>query len=123
MALGYETRNVTIANGVAASGAFSLEGRRIAGVVGPTAWTAADITFLVDPGDGTFRPVVGNDGAIVKITGVATSASEVMIPPEIADQIVGKQAKINSTNTASEADVTQGAARSLIVLLVPLTRE
>lgn len=123
MALGFETRNVTIANGAAASGAFSLEGKKIAAVVVPSAWTAADITFLIDPGDGTFRPLVGNDGAIVKMTGVATSASEVQLPPEVADQIVGKQAKINSTNTASEADVTQGAERKMIVLLVPLERE
>jgi hypothetical protein len=113
-------RSITIASGQAKSDAFPLNGYRIAAVIGDTAWTAADISFEVDNGVGSFVKVVDNAGALVKITGVATAASEYMIPPEIADVICGQAAKVVSTNTASEADVTQGAQRSLRVILAPL---
>lgn len=112
--------SVTIDNSGSVSGAFDLFGYKVAGVVSPVAWTAADFTFQVDAGDGTFRAVTDNSGAYVKISGVATGASEVMTPPEIGDRIVGEQGKIVSTNTASEAVVAQGAERIVKVILVPL---
>lgn len=113
-------RQVTIASGAATSTPFPLNGYRIAGVIGATAWTAADISFEVRDPSGAWRKVVDNAGALVKITGVATAASEFMIPPEIADRITGQEARVVSTNTASEADVNQGADRVLYVVLAPL---
>lgn len=111
---------VTIASGAAASSVFELGDYRIAAVIGPAAWTAADISFEVDGGNGAYAKAVDSAGALIKITGVATAVSEYMTPPEIADRICGKTAKIVSTNTASEADVNQGAARTLVVVLAPL---
>lgn len=111
---------VTIANAAAASGAFNLGAYKIAAVITPAAWTAGDISFEVGDGAGNFRKVIDSAGALLKITGVATGASEYMVVPEAGDLITGKQAKVVSTNTASEADVNQGAARTLQVVLVPL---
>ena len=112
--------SLTILNGASVSGAFDLFGYKVAGVHGSGAWTTADITFQVDPGDGTFVPVTDNSGAFLKISGVSEAAAEVMIPPEIGDRIVGEQGKLVSTNNSSEAAVTQGADRTLKVLLTPL---
>lgn len=109
---------VTIASSAATSSALQLNGRRVVAIVGPTAWTAADISFEVwDAANNAWRKVVGNDGALVKITGVATAASEVMLPPEIADRLTFNVIRLVSTNTASEADVNQDAARTLYVVM------
>lgn len=120
--LGHVVHSVTIANNAAASNAFSFKGYRIAGIVKPATWTAADISFEVaaDDGSSTFVKVVNNDGAIVRITGVSTTVAEYMIVPEIGDAIVGNSAKVVSTNTASEADANQGGDRVLMVVLIPL---
>lgn len=115
----YET--LTIANGAASSGTFRLFGFRISAIITPSAWTAADISFEVDPnGAGTFLKVQDNSGALVRCTGIATASAEYIIPPEVADHISGELGKVVSTNVASEADVNQGAERSLVVVLVPL---
>lgn len=117
MSYGTIIRTVTIPAGQAVSERFHMGGYRIAAVIGDSAWTAADISFEVDDGTGNFRKVVDNAGNLVKITGVATTASEYMIPPEIADRLVAQTARIVSTNTMSEADAAQAAARTLRVVL------
>lgn len=109
--------SVTIANAAATSGAIEMNGRRLAAVIGPTAWTAADISFEVQDTASNWRKVVDSAGALVKITGVATAASEYMFAPEIADRLVAHWLRIVSSNTASEADVNQGAARTLLAVL------
>lgn len=108
---------VTITSGAATSTTVEFARRRLAGVLGPTAWTAADISFEVsDPENTAWRKVVDCNGALVRITGVATSSSESMLPPEIADRFVGEKLRLVSTNAASEANATQGADRTLYVL-------
>jgi hypothetical protein len=115
---------ITIAHGVADSGAFDLAGSRIVAVITPAAWTAADVTFKIEtlPGSGTYVPVVDRAGAIYRLTGIATATSECHLIGGDANQgdivITGPaKAKLTSTNTASEADVAQGGDRSLIVLM------
>ena len=109
---------VTIANAAATSSSFKLAGQRIAAIVVPSAWTAADITFEIAEPAGTWVKVVDQAGALVKMTGVATAASECQLLPEIADRMVAHGLiRLASTNTASEADINQGAARSLVVIL------
>lgn len=51
------TRTIVATIGVAASlsGAIEVGGASILRLTIPAAWTAADITFQVDDGDGTFR--------------------------------------------------------------------
>ena len=111
---------LTIANGAAATEQFETLGYRVAAVISPAAWTAADFSFEVENGSGTFVKVTDAAGALLKITGVATAASEYMIMPEIGDALVSpRMMKVVSTNTASEADVNQGAARTVIVVLTP----
>ena len=71
------TETVTIASAAAVSGSLPLHGYRIAAIVKPAIWTAADISFEIDAsGSGTFVKVVDNAGALVKITGVSTTVSE-----------------------------------------------
>ena len=93
--------------------------------------TEGDITFEIE------RPLYAADnahttqswikvanraGALYKLTGVATSASEYQLVSGDANQadiiITGPgDGRIVSTNTASEADVNQDAARTVIVVL------
>ena len=114
--------SVTIAASAAASGAFELDGYKIVGIAKPATWTAADISFEIDPnGAGTFYKAVDSAGALLKITGVSTTVAEYQVPPEAGDLITGMYAKVVSTNTASEADVNQDAARTLIVVIAPLS--
>ena len=109
---------VTIVINTAVSTGVDFSGRRLAGVIGPAAWTAGDITFEIwEPAGAAWRKVVDASGALVKITGVATALAEYMIPPEIADRFMGPNLRIVSTNTASEVDVNQDAARTLYVVL------
>ena len=109
---------VTIASAAAVSGAFKPAGQRIAGVIVPSAWTAADISFELEEPSGTWVKLVDPAGALVKITGVATALSEAMLPPEIADRVAHYGAmRLVSTNTASEANINQDAARTLTLIL------
>lgn len=109
---------VTIANNTASSSAVETNGRRLVAVQTPAAWTAADITFDVyDAENAQWLKIVDAAGAAVKITGVATGAAEINLPPEIGDRLTYNRMRLTSTNTASEADVNQGAARTLYVIL------
>lgn len=109
---------VTIAITTAVSTQFELQGRKLVGVVTPAAWTAADLSLEVYvPPLAAWKKVVDNSGALVKSTGLATGASEVNLLPEIADRIVFNTMRLVSTNTASEADVNQDAARTLYVIM------
>lgn len=109
---------VTIAITTSTSTAVELDGNRVASIITPTAWTAADISFEVyEPVAQAWRKVVDSSGALVKITGVAAAASELMLLPEIADRLLANRIRVVSTNTASEADVNQDAARTLYVLI------
>jgi len=114
--------SLTIASGAATSTVFPFQGRRVVGVVIPSAWTAGDISFEVEEPSGTFVKVTDEAGALLKITGVATSASEYMLIAGGANQadivITGAgDGRVVSTNTASEADVNQGAERTVVVYL------
>lgn len=111
---------VTIASSAATSTAFQLYGYRIVGIYTPSAWTAADISFEVSKDGSTWVKVVGNDGALVKLTGVATGAAEFNVVPELLDFFTNEWCRVVSTNTASEADVNQDAARSLTLVLATL---
>jgi len=120
-------KTVVIANATAASADFNLRGRRIVAVIKPAAWTDADISFEVETarGSDTFVKVVDNDGALVKLDGISTTVAECHLVSGAttdSDKIITSpgQARVVSTNTASEADLNQGAARTLVVLTAPL---
>ena len=116
--------SVTIAITTAVSGTFPFNGQRVIAVIVPSAWTAADVTFEIDtPADsGTWVKVVDRAGALYKLTGVATALSEYHMIAGDANQadivITGPgNGRIVSTNTASEVNINQDAARTLIVIL------
>ena len=129
----YETRfvEVAIASSAAVSGRFAFQGQRVVGVIVPAAWTAGDISFEIErplyAADNahtaqSWIKVVNRAGALYKLTGVATSASEYQLVCGDANQadiiITGPgDGRLVSTNTASEADVNQDAARTVIVVL------
>ena len=129
----FETRfvEVTIAITTAVSTRFAFQGQRVVGVIVPSAWTAADITFEIErPLYAADQPrttqswikVVNRAGALYKLTGVATALSEYQLVSGDANQgdiiITGPgDGRLVSTNTASEADINQDAARTVIVVL------
>ncbi len=68
----YMTKTVTIVNATSLSAVLDLEGRTIAGVLMPAAWTAANLTFQgADLSAGTFADVNDNAGAEVAVTAAA----------------------------------------------------
>ena len=114
--------SVAIASGAAVSAAFPFQGKRVVGVIVPSAWTAADITFDIEYPAGTWIKVVNRAGAAYKFTGVATAASEFQLVSGDANQadviITGPLAgRVVSTATASEANESQGADRTVVVVL------
>ena len=110
---------VVIANGAAISGALEIPvGYALAGIVSPSAWTAADIGFSFSTDGGTtFVSLSGPTGTTTsfqRITGIATAAAQWNVVPIILHELaLGIQVKLTSINVASNADVNQGAARSL----------
>ena len=113
---------VTISSGAATSGAFAFQGQRVIGVVVPSVWTAGDVSFEIEYPSGTWVKVVDRAGALYKLTGVATSAAEFHLTAGDANQadiiIMGTgNGRVVSTNTSSEANVNQGADRSVAVIL------
>lgn len=96
----------------------------------PAEWTAADITFLAatsmgslgrspihgpPPVDEAWVKVRDSTGALIRITGIATAeAGWYEIPSNVMSC---GYVYIKSTNTGSEVDVNQAAARELWVSL------
>jgi len=102
-----------------------LVGYQLVGVVMPAAWTAADIAFQVDPGDGTFRKVYDRLGHYFKIDGPVASCIHMLRDTEAeataADiPIVGAQVKLHSIDTSDETDEAQDAERTLYAIMVAL---
>ena len=68
-------RSITIAAGASQSDAFDTEGTILAGIVMPSAWTAADLTLLASTHQsGTFVPVFDDEGIEVQLTVAASRA-------------------------------------------------
>jgi len=112
----------TIAACAAISDAFPFQNQKIVSVANPAAWTGADITFEVEYPSGTFTKVVDRAGALYKLSGVATSTAEYRLMSGDANQahvvLTGPMnGRIVSTNTGSEANVNQAAARTILVVM------
>lgn len=125
MGITTQSISLTIASSAATSTAFSFQGRRVIGVVTPGTWTAADVSFEVEEPSGTYVKVVDRAGALYKLEGIATSASELHLIGGDANQadimITGPgDGRVVSTNTSSEADVNQGGARTVVVYLADM---
>ncbi len=123
---GQNRLTVTIANGAAASsdlyagsdGRVRARGLRLLSVRTPSAWTAADIGFEVSADGSTWLKVYDEEGARIKITGIATSAAGVYTAPaKLAMVGMWPYVRLVSLNTSSGADVNQAAERTLIVAI------
>ena len=116
---------VVIAANAAVSGPFPFNGRRVIGVVSPATWTAADISFEIEYPNGTFVKVVTVSGVLMILSGISATVSEFH---SVGGGSIGTQyiitghgaGRVVSTNTASEADVNQAAARTLLVILADI---
>ena len=112
---------VTIASAAATSSIFQLYGHRIVGIGKPATWTAADLSLEVTvDGEATWVKVIDNAGSLIKITGLSATVAEFYVVPELLDFFTADKCRIVSTNTGSEADVNQDAARTLVIVLAPL---
>ena len=112
---------VTIANGAAVSSNITLKdgGAHRLAVLTPAAWTAADIAFQASVDGVTWVQLRTQAGLISRITVVPTAAAALLWGPE-ETRVLGafKYIRLNSVNTASEAAVNQGAARTLTIILL-----
>jgi len=71
---------ITVATSTTVSAAVDIPGYEVVGVIVPTGWTAGNVTFQVDPGDGTFRAVTG-------VTLVTPTANEVTSIPTVGTTV------------------------------------
>jgi len=115
-----ELVTMTIAASAAVSNGFGLDGRKPVGIFKPATWTAADISFEVSTDGSTWVKVIDSAGALLKITGVSATVAEYYVVTEASDLIAAPHIRVVSTNTASEVDVNQDAARTLTLVCVPL---
>jgi hypothetical protein len=110
----FDFRTVTIAASASVSGEFDLEAYKLVGIIMPSAWTAANLTFQAAPvSGGTFADMYDDAGDEVTVTAAASRAIG-------ADYIAGALAafrvlKIRSGTSATP--VTQAAERTITLVL------
>ena len=110
---GLDFETVVIASGASLTSAINLGARKLVGIIMPSAWTAAALTFSgSNADDGTFVDIY--DGATERSYAV-TASKYLMLA--ISDWVGVKHLKIRSGTTGTP--VNQGAARSIILALQP----
>jgi hypothetical protein len=108
------TRTATIASGASLSDAVELDGSALVGVVMPSAWTAANLTIQASHNDSTFNNVYDELGTEKTI--IASTSRYIVLNP--ADFAGSDSIKIRSGTAGTP--VNQAAARSVILVLLPL---
>lgn len=105
----------TIASGASVSGDLDLGTARLGRIAMPAAWTAADLTLQTshDGTAGSWNSLYDKEGAEYTIK--AAQARSMLIP--LSDMLSVRYLRIRSGTSA--APVTQAAARSLLLVLVP----
>jgi hypothetical protein len=122
---GTETRliTLTIANNAAVTDAINLKpGERLIAVKTPSGWTAADLCLqLSDDGGTTFFDCVDIGGTLLRLTAIALAAVELRVFADDVNPISAPLGplvcRLRSVNTASAADVNQGGARTVKVVV------
>lgn len=123
--------SVVIANGAAVSDAIEIPvGFVIVGIEVGDAWTAADIGFQISTDGGTTYMDVysglGTTTARARLTGIVAATwtavgGDAGTSSPMRQFGLGVKVKLTSINTASNADVNQGADRTLGVWVGKLT--
>lgn len=109
-----ELRTAAIDNGASLSAAVDLGNNRLSRVVIPAAWTTANLTFQTSADGTTYTDLYDAAGTEYTVT-VGGALRSIVIP--LADFIGVRYVKVRSGTTGSA--VTQGAARSIILVCVP----
>lgn len=113
-----ETIDVTIANGASLSGAATLDGKAVVGLIAPAAWTAAAISFEASKEGTTFYPLYSAGGEVsIPSTHVAV-AEGWLFRLEPGDWIGFAAVKVRSG--LNGAGVAQGAARTVTLVVRPV---
>lgn len=108
------TRTVTILNGQSLSGDAQIDGAALVGIIMPSAWTAADLTFQASGDDAVFNDMYDVDGA--EVTVVAGASRYIWLSPN--DFVGFDSIKVRSGTTGTP--VNQGADRSITLVLLGL---
>ena len=103
----------TIANAASVSGGVDMGTGRLAQIVMPAAWTAADITLQVSFDNVVWSNLYDKDAAEYTIKAAASRA--VLVP--LSDMLSVRYIRIRSGTAASP--VAQGASRALTLVMVP----
>lgn len=107
---------VTIAGGASLSGAIDLQRYRLRGVIVPTAWVAANLTFQASVDDKTYLELVDDTGSAVTVTGTAGSFSA--LKEATANLFAGvRYLKVRSGT--SGAAVNQSGNTPIILIVEP----
>ena len=110
-------QTVTITSGESLSTVVDLRHHVLAGIVLPSSWTAANITFAAAAGDqdgtdnGTFQAVYDADGNELEVT--AAASRHVVLAPSATAGIGWLKLRSGTSGTP----VNQGADRTLVLIL------
>lgn len=107
-----ETTTVTIANGASLSSAVDLGGRKLVGIIMPSSWTAASLTFQGSVDGTNFFNVY--DGATERSLTVAASYYSML---NIGDWVGFRYIKFRSGTAGTP--VNQGADRVITLVVQP----
>lgn len=112
------TQDVVIASGgtLAAPVVNPPPGYRVAAIILPAAWTAANITFDVAQEEATFVPLYDGDGTEITLT-ASTSRGVAAASAQLLALLPWRHVKLRSGPVA--LPVAQGAARTISVVMVP----
>lgn len=111
--MGIQDIEVAIANGEADSAEVDFTGHKYGVLRVPGTWTAADIGFKITGNDGTDYVLYDEDGTQVFMDTIVVDQWR----PLPAELINVSRFKLYSKNTASAADVNQGGARAIQLIL------
>ncbi len=110
-----DRRRITIAAGTSQSDPFDVEGYVMFGLLMPTGWTAAKVSFLVATSTGTtFLPVYDDTGLEVRVT--VTPNRAIAVVGAAADALTPWSIMKLRSGTATAA-VNQATGREITVRL------
>jgi hypothetical protein len=121
--MGTQRTSVVIANGASQSGEIDCSGLDIIGLIIPTGWTAAAVTFLAAVREDqagsadTFVPIYDDAGTELTIASAAAAAGRyIALRPDIAPLTRGPW-RIKLRSGVAATPVNQAAARTIVVVL------
>jgi hypothetical protein len=113
-----ETVDVTITNGQSLSGAATLDGKAVVGILMPAAWTAAGLSFQKSADGSTYGDVSDKNGEVtVASAGIQTGARTWI---DLDPALFANAQAIKVRSGTRSAAVNQAADRVLTLILAPV---